>query len=95
MSSLHIISSQQSDALAQCLALCSSSDAIFFYSDGVSHCLKHQPLAEIKAKGVKLYALEDDLHARGLELEPELFTLADYALWVELSAAHKNCLNWS
>ena len=95
MSSLHTINTQQTEAIRHCTACCTSKDAILFFADGVVHTLLQKEMAALQQKGIALYALSDDLIARGLSTDSSLVQAINYDRWVDLTASYKNSVNWS
>jgi tRNA 2-thiouridine synthesizing protein B len=101
MSTLHTVNKSPftHETLASCLAVCTTSDSILLLEDGVYGALANSPCAnQITARcaeGVKLFALEDDVQARGLreKLSPEI-QLTDYKGFVELSLEHRCVQSW-
>ena len=66
MSILYTINKGSSSGLLKnCLAVLGKGDGLLFIEDGVYHCLPSSQLDELPPK-VKLYALREDLQARGL-----------------------------
>ncbi|WP_299974466.1 sulfurtransferase complex subunit TusB [uncultured Pseudoteredinibacter sp.] len=95
MSSLHTINTQQTEAMQHCSTCCTSKDAILFFADGVVHTLIQKEMAALKQKGIALYALSDDLIARGLPTDSSHVQAIDYDRWVDLTESYKNSVNWS
>lgn len=95
MSSLHIINTSQSNPWQHCQDSCASKDSILFYADGVCLALDKPLMQALSQQGIKLFALDSDCQARGLNLAGTAITTIDYESWVDLSVEHQNCVNWS
>lgn len=66
MSILHTISRSPSSALlASCSSLLKDGDGVIFIEDGIYHCADGSDFPAFQAQ-VKLYALSEDLVARGM-----------------------------
>ncbi|MDQ2075663.1 sulfurtransferase complex subunit TusB [Marinimicrobium sp. ABcell2] len=101
MSTLHTVNKSpfSHSTLASCLSICQPGDALLLIEDGVYGALASSPQAEqlraVHAKGVRVYALEPDIEARGLvgrrldEVE-----LSDYAGFVRLSSELRCVQSW-
>ncbi len=101
MSTLHTVNKSpfNFNTLASCLSICSNDDAILLIEDGVFGAVHHSPcaqnLAQMVARGVKVYALESDLKARGLDkrLHPHI-EVTDYNGFVALSLDYRCVQSW-
>lgn len=101
MSTLHTVnkSPYNTNTLASCLNVCDCEDAILLMEDGVFGALSQSPCAEYLsstiAKGVKVYALESDVKARGLaeRLHHEI-QLTDFHNFVQLSLDYRCVQSW-
>lgn len=101
MSTLHTInkSSYTNNALSSCLKICAESDAILLLEDGVFSATKSAPAASelqsLTNKGVKIFALINDIKARGLEekLAPNIQPI-DYDTFVQLTIVHRCVQSW-
>lgn len=101
MSTLHTInkSPYAHNSLATCLQVCTEDDGILLLEDGVFGVLTSAPGAEeLQAhitRGVKVYALINDIKARGLEekLAPDI-KLVDYNAFVQLTLDHRCVQSW-
>jgi len=52
-------------------------------------------LLALKKSGVELFALQEDVQARGLESsQSQAFTNIDYSKFVELSTQHQSVQSW-
>ncbi len=101
MSTLHTInkSSFSYNTLASCLRVCSNEDGILLLEDGVFSAIKGAPCAEelqhLIGNGVKVYALSNDIKARGLlEKLQDNIELTDYNGFVQLSITHRCVQSW-
>lgn len=93
---LHIVSASpySHDALQRCLRLAADHDAILLIEDGVlavdsaAHFLDQSPTRH-------LYALEPDLHARGVvQADDNVVTTVDYDGFVELTTRCDKTVSW-
>ncbi|KJF95685.1 sulfur relay protein TusB [Photobacterium angustum] len=96
---LHTVtrSPYQSQSLAQCLAYVAAGDEILLLEDAVIAGLaKNNYLNVIKNIGVKIYLLEADLIARGLQSKcDESLNVIDYKGFVSLTVKHKQHMKWA
>jgi tRNA 2-thiouridine synthesizing protein B len=101
MGTLHTINKSPftHNALFSCLKICRNGDAILLIENGVLAGIYSSPSIEtflqLVNDGVKIYALENDVSARGLQnkTHPEI-TLIDYSGFVQLSIKHPRILSW-
>jgi tRNA 2-thiouridine synthesizing protein B len=101
MSTLHTINKSpfSHTTSLSCFHICSEQDSILFIEDGVLGALPSSPyvgdINKLLQKGVKIYALEGDITARGLthKIHPDI-TLADYNDFVNLSVKHRCIHSW-
>lgn len=101
MSTLHTInkSPYTNNTLNSCLKICAQNDAILLLEDGVFGAIKAAPAAtelqSLTKTGVKIFALINDLKARGLEekLAPNI-QLIDYDAFVQLTLDHHRVQSW-
>lgn len=97
MSTLHVISHSPfgDNRLSSCLRLLGSQDALLLCGDAV-YALQpgSEPLKVLQAANLaaRLYALEEDLQARGIH--SEIAQATDYAAFVELSLAYDKVNSW-
>jgi tRNA 2-thiouridine synthesizing protein B len=101
MSTLHTVNKSpfSHSTLASCLAVCRPGDTLLLIEDGVYGALASSPHAEqlrnVVAYGVRTYALEPDIAARGLMGERlQEVELTDYADFVRLSAELRCIQSW-
>lgn len=101
MSTLHTINKSpfSHTTLASCLQVCGKEDGILLLEDGVFGALTSSPCAEelntVIESGVKVYALNSDINARGLQEKiPTHIQLTDYNGFVQLSINHKCIQSW-
>ncbi|MGY2239041.1 sulfurtransferase complex subunit TusB [Pseudomonas gingeri] len=98
MSTLHVLShSPFTDSrLGSCLRLLGSEDALLLTGDAV-YALQPRSLPlealEERAPELRLFALDEDLLARGLEC-PDWATRVDYPGFVELSVRYDKVNTW-
>lgn len=101
MSILHTVNKSpfSQNTLASCIAICGEADGILLLEDGVFGAMTTAPwalkLSDLIRQGTKVYALEDDVKARGLleKLLPGIL-LTDYARFVQLSIEHRCVQSW-
>lgn len=101
MSTLHTInrSPYMNNALASCLKVCATSDAILLLEDGVLGASKSSPhaksIVEILTAGTRIFAINVDVKARGLsEQLIESVELIDYDSFVQLTIEHRCVQSW-
>lgn len=101
MSTLHTVNKSpfSHTTLASCLGVCQPGDALLLIEDGVYGALASSPHAEqlrrARDAGVRLYALDSDLSARGLSgQQMDGIELTDYAGFVRLSAQQQRTQSW-
>lgn len=83
---LHIISQNNPQVAANCLAALNPADCIVCINDGVYLLATHQLLQAHPS----CYALEDDTLCRGLQLEHTI----SYKEFVKLSCLHSPSQSW-
>ncbi len=101
MSTLHTVNKSPFTytTLTSCLAICGSEDSILLLEDGVFGAINSAPCAEklrqCIARGIKVYALEADINARGLQ-EKLLHDIqvTNYHQFVQLSINHRCVQSW-
>lgn len=99
MATLHLLShSPFADGrLASCLQLLSAEDALLLTGDAVyalqGGTAQRQAL-DLMPAGIVLFALEEDVTARGLTGLPERLQLVDYAGFVELCCRFDRTNAW-
>lgn len=96
---LHIVnqSPYRSNSLASCLRMARAGHALLLTEDGVYAASAASAASEAMAAcaGLRLYALEPDVQARGLAGRvAEGITLVDYAGFVALAAEHPTSHSW-
>lgn len=80
-------------ALSACLPLLEDGDALLLIEDGIYAMLN--PAVGKLHDGIHLYALADDLVARGMQQRvPERFARANYNDFVQLCCDHDKVVNW-
>lgn len=101
MSTLHIInkSPYTNNALMSCLKVCAENDGILLLEDGTFGATAPSPgadeLQSLIKNGIKVFALINDIRARGLEekLAPNIQPV-DYNLFVQLTISHRCVQSW-
>lgn len=101
MATLHTVNKSpfSHNTLSSCLQVCGHQDGILLLEDGVFGAIRQSPCAEqlgiLIGKGVKVYALENDLKARGLidKLQDQI-TVTDYTGFVQLSLDFRCVQSW-
>ncbi|BBL70471.1 sulfurtransferase complex subunit TusB [Methylogaea oryzae] len=98
MAVLHIVnrSPMAAPALRQCLARLGEDDSLLLIEDGV-YAVAAQGEAAALLAGRRVYALEADLAARGLDQAERLAGVetVDYAGFVRMAAEHAQVLSWT
>lgn len=101
MTTLHTVNKSpfSHSELESCLDISRGGDAILLIENGVFAAkagnVWHQRLTEAISKGIPVYALKNDLIARGLSAEQcEPIQLMDYADFVELTCHHERTQSW-
>jgi sulfur relay protein TusB/DsrH len=86
---LHIIASNNANALHNALSLIQQQDDILYIQDGVFQLLREH----IYHKNI--YALNDCIHNRAISLLiPTQIDIIDIDRWVDLSVKHNNSITW-
>lgn len=101
MSTLHTVNKSPFTytTLTSCISVCAEADAILLLEDGVFGAMSTAPCAEqiqsLIKRGVKVYALINDVKARGLQekILPEVL-LTNYSEFVQLSIRHRCVQSW-
>lgn len=101
MSTLHTVNKSPftHNTLTSCLSICAPNDGILLLEDGVFGAMATAPcaarLAELITQGVKVYALINDIKARGLQ-EKLLNKIVptDYPGFVQLTIDHRCVQSW-
>jgi len=101
MSTLHTInkSPYTHKALSSCLKVCIDNDGILLLEDGVFGIIPSAPGAEelqiLISRGIKVFALINDVKARGLEEKsaPDIIFI-DYNAFVQLTLDHRCVQSW-
>ncbi|HCS63448.1 MAG TPA: sulfurtransferase complex subunit TusB [Cellvibrio sp.] len=101
MSTLHTInkSPYAHSTLTSCLRVCTERDGILLLEDGVFGATTSAPGADelqmLSQRGVKIFALMNDIKARGLEGKVALnISLIDYNAFVQLTLDHRCVQSW-
>jgi tRNA 2-thiouridine synthesizing protein B len=102
MATLHTVNKSpfERNSLDTCLSLCNTDGSILLIEDGVVAALTNTSVSErlinaIKS-GIKVYALGEDLRARGLPADRVIdqITLVDYPGFVKLVTENDRIQNW-
>ncbi|MDO3385732.1 sulfurtransferase complex subunit TusB [Gilvimarinus sp. SDUM040013] len=100
MSTLHTVNKSpfQDNSLASCLQLCSVGDSVLLIEDGAYGASQSSPCAKelisLLNEGTRIYVLENDVRARGLQLLLDGIELTDYQGFVQLSSTHRCIQSW-
>ena len=101
MSTLHTINKSPyvHNSLSSCLKVCTENDGILLLEDGVFGILTSAPGAEelqiLIKRGIKVFALINDIKARGLEEKvAQDIELIDYNEFVQLTLDHNCVQSW-
>ncbi len=101
MSTLHTVNKSpfSQNTLSSCIQVCAKQDAILLLEDGVFGAMRGSPCAEeltaLIENGIKVYALEPDVKARGInEKMLEKIVLTSYNEFVQLSLNHRSVQSW-
>lgn len=102
MSTLHTVnkSAFERNSLESCLSVCKTDASVLLFEDAVVSALQSTTVSDqIKQaaeKGIKIYALSEDLKARGLSEKPVMdqVTLVNYSGFVKLTTENDRVQNW-
>lgn len=102
MATLHTVNKSpfERNSLDTCLSLCNSDGSILLIEDGVVAALSDTSVSErlLKAieSGIKIFALGEDLKARGLPEDRVIdrITVIDYPGFVKLTTENDRVQNW-
>lgn len=102
MSTLHTVNKSpfERNSLETCLSLCKTDGSILLIEDGVLGAMQNTSVSEritnAIQSGIKVYALSEDLAARGLANERTIaqVSLVDYAGFVKLATENDRVQNW-
>jgi tRNA 2-thiouridine synthesizing protein B len=101
MSTLHTInkSPYAHNTLTSCIKICAECDGILLLEDGVFGATPSTPEADelqnLIQRGVKVFALINDVKARGLEEKlAQNIKLIDYNTFVQLTLDHRCVQSW-
>ena len=101
MSTLHTVNKSPFTftTLSSCLQLCGKSDSILLLEDGVFGAMNSAPctqeISKLVEQGVKVYALEGDVKARGLQEKIRTdIIVTDYCGFVQLTTEHRCVQSW-
>lgn len=102
MPTLHTVNKSpfEQKSLVTCLSVCKADSSVLLIEDAVVGALRntrlsHKILVSL-ASGVKVYALNEDLEARGLPLDRliDQIGIVDYAGFVDLVAKNTKVQSW-
>jgi tRNA 2-thiouridine synthesizing protein B len=102
MPTLHTVNKSpfERNSLETCLSLCKSDANVLLIEDAVVGALQNtiisEKILEAVEFGVKVYALNEDLEARGLPLSRLIngVSIVDYAGFVDLAAKNTKVQSW-
>ncbi|MDH5355292.1 MAG: sulfurtransferase complex subunit TusB [Gammaproteobacteria bacterium] len=102
MSTLHTVnkSAFERNSLESCLSVCKADASVLLIEDAVVSALQGTSVSDqIKQatdKGIKVFALGEDIKARGLSEKPlmDQITLVDYSGFVKLTTENDRVQNW-
>ncbi|WP_341937112.1 sulfurtransferase complex subunit TusB [Marinimicrobium sp. C2-29] len=102
MSTLHTVNKSpfEHQTLASCARVCLDGDCVLLLEDGVYGALAARAptcadLNGLLQRGIAIFALEDDVVARGLTGQLlDTVTLTDYQGFVKLSLEHQTIQSW-
>lgn len=98
---LHTVnkSPESHSALRDCLQVIGDSDALLLLEDGVygiaTGSILSEQLPQLRARGISVYVLQEDLACRGLFASlPEGIEAIGYDTFVTLAAGHTATQSW-
>jgi tRNA 2-thiouridine synthesizing protein B len=101
MSTLHTINKSPYvyNTLTSCIKICAECDGILLLEDGVFGATPSAPEADelqiLIQRGIKVFALINDVKARGLEEKlAQNIKLIDYNTFVQLTLDHRCVQSW-
>jgi tRNA 2-thiouridine synthesizing protein B len=102
MPTLHTVNKSpfERNSLESCLSLCKPDASVLLIEDAVVGALQNtsvsKQILEAMASGVKVYALNEDLEARGLPPGRLInqISIVDYAGFVDLAAENTAVQSW-
>ena len=102
MATLHTVNKSpfERNSLDTCLSLCTSDGSILLIEDAVVGALNNTSVSErlvtAMESGIKIFALGEDLKARGLPESRVIdqITLVDYPGFVRLATENDRVQNW-
>ena len=102
MPTLHTVNKSpfERNSLETCLSVCKPGASVLLIEDAVVGALQNtrisKQILEAVASGVQVYALNEDLEARGLPSDRlmEQIGIVDYAGFVDLAAANTTIQSW-
>lgn len=102
MPTLHTVnkSAFERNSLDSCLSVCKTDGSILLIEDAVVAAMQNttvsEKISQAMASGIKIYALSEDIRARGLPQERvmESIALVDYTGFVNLVIENDRVQNW-
>ena len=102
MATLHTVNKSpfERNSLETCLSLCRFDASVLLIEDAVVGALQNtltsKQISEAVESGIRVFALNEDLEARGLPLSRliEGITIVDYAGFVDLAAQNSKVQSW-
>ena len=102
MTTLHTVNKSpfERQSLETCLSLCKADASILLIEDAVVGALQNTRISgqilEAVKSGVKIYALSEDLSARGLPVDRliDQIGIVDYAGFVDLATDNTKVQSW-
>ena len=102
MATLHTVnkSAFERNSLQSCLSVCKSDGSVLLIEDAVVAAMQNTTVSEkitgAAASGIKFYALQEDIRARGLSEHRVMdnVTLVDYTGFVNLVTEYDRVQNW-
>jgi tRNA 2-thiouridine synthesizing protein B len=95
---LHVINKTTAHLWRDCITALAANDALLLLEDGVFAAIaghENQLLLQQPPLQLKLYALAEDLAARGITASTSpIFSSISYREFVALSLAHAKVINW-
>lgn len=97
MTTLHILNASPSTAtqLKSCLRVVSSGDGIVLCGEAVQALRAGSVALQACERGYRLYALQEDVQARGIDTATMPVTLLDYSAFVALCVDYARVNSWT
>ena len=101
MSMLHTVNKSpfENSSISSCLAMCTNDSSVLFIEDGVISVMKSTKFSDLIINSLskfKIYALKQDLEARGLSLDNVIdgVEIVGYDEFVDLTTEHDSVQSW-